>query len=306
MREPPVTGDDGLKNLVIICAGDHSLHTSWEKKNYELWVIYYGTDEKKSEIYRKTADRFFERKGLKCDLLRQVCFYECQLQENINFSVYDFVWMPDDDLQFLQGDSPEKLLKICAELEADVFQPAIDNDYISKCWEPTKKINGAYAHRTNIVEIMAFGFSGKVFKECFLTALHACEFVESGWGIEPIFKNIGESLYGRYLNTFVIDACPIVHTRPVGSGEGIIHSKGVFEARHFPQIEAQRMKTLKVYNSLEDVQVDTDNYMVVDSGELRKDFYKISFRDWYEHRRIERRVRTLLRRIARKVSSTFF
>lgn len=270
------------KNLVIVCAGDNSLHTSWGRDGYELWVIYYGNNPEIGDSYRENADKFFSDKGLKLGLIRKLCLLNYRLTQKFDFSDYDYIWIPDDDLQFLPGDSPGKLFDVCHKIEPDVFQPAVENDYISKAWEPTKRVLGNYARRTNIVEIMAFGFSGKVFQECFLTALHSSEFVESGWGIEPIIKNIGESLYGRYLNTYVIDALPIIHTRPVGTGGGIVHARGIYEAQHFPQIEPHRMKNLQNYKSIDDLLADNVNYLDVDDSKSKLEAYQKLFNYWYQ------------------------
>ena len=266
------------KNLVIVCAGDHSLHPLWDKNGYELWIIYYGNDPVKESSYKQTADRFFKHSGLKCELLRQICFEQCTLEEKIDFANYDYVWLPDDDLQFRDGDAPLKLFDVCKKISADVFQPAIENDNIS--WEPTRKVQGAFARRTNTVEIMALGFSGKVFKECFLTTLHACEFVESGWGIEAVWKNFGEALYARYLRTFVVDTVPVIHTRPIGSGGSIIHSKGVFEAQYFPQTKSQKMRALRTYTSIDEINADRIDYFYLDGRISRKPFYKKLFEKW--------------------------
>jgi hypothetical protein len=55
------------KNLVIVPAGDSSLHSEWlaAERSYDLWVIYYGKDEARAKQYRDTSDRAQDPVGQK-------------------------------------------------------------------------------------------------------------------------------------------------------------------------------------------------------------------------------------------------
>ena len=100
---------------------------------------------------------------------------------------------------------------------------------------------------------MMHGFSGKAFANAYLPAIHAMQFMKSGWGLEPIWMKIGETIFRRSLRTFVIDAVPAIHTKPLGSGSPKIHQIGMIEARLVPQIKWNRMKTLAVYKDISEV-----------------------------------------------------
>lgn len=63
---------------------------------------------------------------------------------------------------------------------------------------------------------------------------------------------LGEALLRRPLRTFVIDCCPIIHTRPVGTGDSFVHRQGRWEAQFIPQIERNKSKTFAIYSSLEE------------------------------------------------------
>jgi hypothetical protein len=62
------------KNLVIVAAGDRSLHRAWlaADRSFDLWVIYYGDNPETLETYRAAADRCFSAKGLKIALARSL------------------------------------------------------------------------------------------------------------------------------------------------------------------------------------------------------------------------------------------
>jgi hypothetical protein len=185
---------------------------------------------------------------------REVLLEHLLFTERLAYADYGHIWFPDDDLEFARGAVAIEDLFANAGLScADVFQPAIQNQNYSPAWEATRLIPGAYAHRTNIVEIMAHGFSGAVFETCYLTAIHVYDFMKSGWGLEPIWTKIGEALLKRQLRTIVFDCVPIVHTRPLGSGITAVHQYGRYEAQFVPQIHTNRMQTLEVFESLQEM-----------------------------------------------------
>jgi hypothetical protein len=241
------------KNLVIVPAGDSSLHTEWlaAERSYDLWVIYYGKDQARARRYRDSSDRFFQGAGLKIQLARNFILSELFFQSKMDFTKYEYIWFPDDDIRFPDGSvGLEKLFDLARRLEADVYQPAIENEHYS--WEATRRIPGAVCHRTNTVEVMAAGYSGEVFSGAYLPAIHTLDFMKSGWGLEPIWMKLGEALLRRPLRTFVIDCCPIIHTRPVGTGDSFVHQQGRWEAQFIPQIERNKAKTFGIYSSLEE------------------------------------------------------
>ena len=188
------------RNLLIVCCGDGSLHEAWfgPDRSYDILTIYYGDDPAVAERFRAGSDIFVAQKGLKLELTRKILLEELYFRRGFAFGDYAHIWFPDDDLRFDDGDGGiESLFEAARAVRADVFQPAIKNEHFSESWESTRRIDGAFAHRTNIVEIMAFGFSGEAFEKALLAALHTFEFMKSGWGIEPIWMKIGEAVLRR-------------------------------------------------------------------------------------------------------------
>ena len=243
-----------MKNLVIVMVGDGSLHPEYaQQRDFDLWIIYYGDDAQKEAQYRSDADRFWKRKGLKIELIRRILLEEVVFRERFNFREYGFVLLPDDDVRFQEGAaSVHSLFEAAGTLRADCFQPAIQNEHFSARWEPTRLIEGIECHGVNIVEIMACGFSSSFFCDAFLPAIHAMQFMRSGWGLEVIAMKIGEAAYGRRLRSYVIDAVPIIHTRPVGSGASYIHQLGLAEYRLVPQVDVNRQVILSRHEKIKD------------------------------------------------------
>jgi hypothetical protein len=247
-----------MKNLVVVMAGDRSLHPLYaQQRDFALWVIYYGNDDALAAEYQAGADLLWRHKGLKIELVRRVLLEELVFRRQIDFSEFDFILLPDDDIEFPNGAADvSRLFAAARTLQADVFQPAIANEHVSVGWDATRVMPGYACHRTNIVEVMMHGFSGATFAGAYLPAIHAMEFMRSGWGIEPIWMKLGEAQFRRQLRTYVIDAVPAIHTRPVGSGATAIHQLGVSEAFHVPQIELHKMRTLACYRSLVEAVAD--------------------------------------------------
>lgn len=217
-----------MRNLVVVMAGDDSLHEQYTSgRDFELWVCYWGDDRAIASRYRQTCDRFFELKGQKWALVREIG--RIARRDGFRaFSEYDYVFLPDDDIAFPGGPSGiSDAFALAKEIGADVFQPAITNENVS--WEPTARVPGCLCRATNVVEIMMPAYSGEVFESCVLPVLHVHIYINVGWGLEPLIARLGEAMRHRPIRTFVLDNAPAIHTRPVGQGT-TAHSVGLDEA----------------------------------------------------------------------------
>ena len=240
------------KDLVIVAAGDASLHTALRTgREYDLWVVYYGDDDDKAQQYSCDCDLLLRRQGLKWEIVRS--FIERHITGNGSpFEQYRYILIPDDDLYFPHGSVDiQRLFESAEAVKAQIFQPAIRNENWSVSWEATRQVPGSYCHAVNIVELMAPGFTGKLFSRAVLPALNALEFQRAGWGIEPVITRFAEILLRRSVRTFVMDVVPMDHTRPVGRGT-MSHQVGYDEAFLMPMIESNRMREYARFNSAEE------------------------------------------------------
>lgn len=243
------------KNLVIVCAGDHSLHINWQTKprDYDLMVIYYGDNEEKACFYQDNSEYFYRNKGYKIELARKILFEQLFLQQNFNFQQYDYIWFPDDDLLFYKPECVSELFETASLLEADIFQPALLNENVDENWSSTKRMKGMYCHAVNIVEIMGFGFNSSTFVRGFLPALHIFDYMNAGWGIEPCIVKLAEASLKRKVKAFVLDNVPILHTKPINE-KSDLHRRGKFEAFFTIQHLSNRMVTFEAYRDLAEAQ----------------------------------------------------
>jgi hypothetical protein len=237
------------RDLVIVMAGDRSLHTGWsEGRDFDLWVIYYGDSPEIAASYQASCDRFWSRKGLKIELIRSVLIEQVHFQEKFDFAQYRYVFLPDDDISFEGGSSAvHELFSTAETLSADMFQPAVKNELVS--FAATRVMDGAVCHAVNWVENMMPGYRSDLFVSAYLGGIHALEYMKSGWGTEIIAVKLAEAHLGRGVRAYVIDSCPAIHTRPVGSNSRV-HEVGRDEGFLLPQLAYNPLQTLVGFRTI--------------------------------------------------------
>ena len=236
-----------MKTLVIVMAGDSSLHEKFASgRKFELWVCYWGDDDTVAARYERSCDRLFRIKGQKWALVREIG-KQARTLALPQFSSYDYVFLPDDDIEFPNGAADiERAFEFASEIKADIFQPAIANENFS--WEPTRRIKDAACHAATCAEIMMPCFTGEVFEQAVLRLLHVNGHVRVGWGLEVPFVRMAESFLDRPVRTFVLDDVPAIHTRPVRTGLSA-YVVGEDESFLSPVHEAYPMRELARFTS---------------------------------------------------------
>jgi hypothetical protein len=241
-----------MRNLVIVMAGDDSLHEAYAvHRDFDLWVCYWGSDDRIAERFAETCDQLFRAKGQKWALVRQIG-REARERRSPPFSGYGYVFLPDDDIAFPGGASAiYRAFALARDIGADIFQPAVANENYSPAWDATRQIPGSVCHATNLAEIMMPGYSGEIFERCALPLLHTHSYLNVGWGLEPLVARFAEAHLGRPVRTFVLDDAPAIHTRPVGQGSAS-HRVGEDEAFLNPFTGAVRIRELARFDSIAD------------------------------------------------------
>jgi hypothetical protein len=191
------------RNLVVLRAGDNSLHAQWlaaERRDFDVFVSYYGAIEGR---HAAEADYYEMRPGPKWPCIAQLLAEHAAIVER-----YDCVWFPDDDL----AADPETLDRMFAFFHAHrlcLAQPALTPD--SYCqWRTLLQDPGCHLRFTGFVEIMAPLFSRAALRAC------APSFAESasGWGLDWLWPALCRDAGLGPLA--IIDATPVRHTRPCG------------------------------------------------------------------------------------------
>jgi hypothetical protein len=240
------------RDLVIVCAGDKSLHPHYAAgRRFDLWILYYGDSDARFEEYGRNADRAFKRKGLKVELLRSLIDLHLDSGGSA-FDGYRYIVVPDDDIEYPGGSTGiHRLLDAAAAVNADIGQSAVANEYSSPGWDSTRRIAGLFCHATNIVEGMAPVYSGPVFREIVLPGIGALDHLRAGWGLDSYIPKAAEILFRRSVRTFVFDSAPIIHTRPVGQNPSL-HLVGRDEATVMPGFTANRIRTYATFATAEE------------------------------------------------------
>jgi hypothetical protein len=190
------------RSLVIVRAGDQSLHPGWTTalatRDWDLVVSYYGDDPRR---FRSVEERRIDDKGLKWRGLHAL------LERETFWRGYDHIWLPDDDLAVAQTDISALFAEMAA-LDLALAQPALSwQSHFS--FPVTLRRPGFRARFTNIVEIMAPCFARAALETCLPTFAE----VLSGWGLSWVWPRLVGADARRCA---IIDAIEVTHTRPVG------------------------------------------------------------------------------------------
>ncbi len=203
------------RNLVIVRAGDGSLHPAWLQgdaaRSWDLVVNYYGDDPQR---YKDEDIRRIDSKGPKWPALYAL------LNENPGFlSDYDNIWLPDDDLLTSKAEI-NLLFEIFTRHKLQVAQPALTwNSYFGHL--TTLKNRNFSMRYTNYVEVMAPCLTAKTLQK----ALPLFNSNLSGWGLDFVWAKLVEHPESEIA---IIDAVTVQHTRPVGGPNyKMLRDKGV-------------------------------------------------------------------------------
>ncbi|WP_330185735.1 DUF707 domain-containing protein [Nocardia sp. NBC_01503] len=200
---PPEQAGTQRRNLVILRAGDSSLHERWlagpQRRTWDLVVSYFGDDPQR---YRGGDITRLDRKGPKWPALHHVLTVD--LAEVIDR--YDYIWLPDDDLATDTGTIND-LFEFAARYRLSLAQPALTED--SYFTHEITLVDRRFELRyTNFVEIMAPCFSREFLARCLPTFDRS----QTGWGLDFHWPRFAPDTS----EVAIVDAVTVRHTRPVG------------------------------------------------------------------------------------------
>ena len=192
------------RNLVIVRAGDNSLHTGFlgeeSERNWDILISYYG----------KNPDLFRDRGQERTDDPRPAnpAIYDLIGERRAAWAGrYDYIWFCCDDIM-TDIARVNRLFDICREHKFQLAQPALSLDSIIAHAHLT--VNKAFHIRyTTFVESMNPCFSYEFLMRCWPTyGLNV-----SGHGIDYLWPDWAEHLS----KIAIIDDVPVRHTRAQGS-----------------------------------------------------------------------------------------
>ncbi len=195
----------GRRNLVVVRAGDQSLHRQWIADNvprtFDLFVSYYG---EVAGAQQDGADFYSVERGPKFPAIAHLLDTRKGLIDK-----YDCVVFSEDDL-FTDARSWNTLFDIFHDYRLDLAQPALTPDSCAS-WEFTRKMPDCLLRLTNFVEVMTPMFSRRALQSVGHTFAESV----SGWGLDFLWPVL---LPYPQFQVAIIDTIAFRHTRPLGSG----------------------------------------------------------------------------------------
>ncbi len=188
-------------NLVVVCAGDASLHEGYLEphRNYDLCVVYFGEQENR---FRSESEHYLACKGTQTQLLERLFRQMPGLLDE-----YEQFWLSEDDLETNTTDV-NHLFDLFRDSDFYIAQPSLKPDSYSSFSMLTCK--GLGSCETNFIEFMCPLFSQKSLKS---SVQYLSESL-TGWGVDELWS-VRAIEQGEKLGIF--DQVQIGHYRPVGS-----------------------------------------------------------------------------------------
>jgi len=203
------------RNLVIVRAGDGSLHPCWlhgrARRTWDLVVSYFGDDPAR---FREADVVRIDGKGPKWPALQALLAARPDLVQG-----YDYVWLPDDDID-CDGAAIDRLFAAMRRHRLVLAQPALTpRSHFS--WTVTLRHPFARLRFTNFVEIMVPCFE----REFLMRVVPTMGETLSGWGLDLVWPAMAGAAADRVA---IIDTVAVTHTRPVGSANyGLLQERGI-------------------------------------------------------------------------------
>ncbi|OHV77119.1 hypothetical protein [Rhizobium sp. LCM 4573] len=215
MQEIPVNHPP-RPNLVVVRAGERSLHPGWLNRPYEArtfdLVVSYFSEAAYAGHKVESGVSAVLIKGGKWDGLFNTLTTLPELDR------YNYVWLPDDDIAS-DGETIDRMFDLARTYGLAVCQPALTRDsfYSHFIFSQCRAFRLRYV---NHVEIMVPCLNRALLKR----ALPYFEGTMSGFGLDYIWCRWPES--GPF-RAAILDDIAVHHTRPIGSQlKGAISSAG--------------------------------------------------------------------------------
>ena len=195
--------DSPHRNLVIVRAGDSSLHRGWGADHpacrFNLIVSYFGDDP---DAYRLPRENRVDFKGGKWDGIHAVLAERPELLER-----YDYFWCPDDDIE-ADRQTIEAMFDLTRKHKLSIAQPSLTLDsYYShlsmlNCrsfrlrWSDTIEIMAPCIHADTL----------RIILPLFANSM-------SGFGLDSLWTRLAQD---NFRKAAIFDMLVMRHTRPVG------------------------------------------------------------------------------------------
>jgi len=202
----------GRRNLVVLRAGDQSLHPLWLEtmgaadRNWDLFLSYYGDQP---DLWRGQCEYFAPLKGSKYGGLNTLIHSEPLVWE------YDYIWFPDDDL-LIEGSDINLMFSLVRQHHLLLAQPALaPGCFINH--RITEQQPDFRLRFTSFVEIMAPLFA----REALAIVAPSFGLNDTGYGLDHLWPAL---LGAPQTRIAVLDQIAMVHTRPMGANYDVTNA----------------------------------------------------------------------------------
>jgi hypothetical protein len=219
-------------NLVVLRAGDGSLHPDWrhdlseEERSWDLCISAYG--QTLGPVLGQAEYLTHQPLHRKFQAIHDLFFEGSPLWQ------YERVWLPDDDLMVGWGDI-NVMFHITRKYSLDLAQPSLLP--VPGCFIThgvTVQQPGSLLRYVDFVEIMCPVFSARALRICLETFRDSI----SGFGLDHLWPAL---LGGGRARIAVIDATGVVHTRPLGRNyeiqSAVAEEAALLQAYHLSRIK---------------------------------------------------------------------
>lgn len=192
------------KHLVVVCAGDTSLHTSYttSQSNFDVFVSYYGSDPDVLAA-NEGNPMFLAQKGPKWPCIAKVFELHPEFLQQ-----YQAIWLPDDDID-TTAHNVNRMFGLFVGMDLQLAQPALTSDS-HYCWRVLLQRPEFLLRYSEYVEPMVPIFSQAALRN----ALPSFTVSKSGWGLDWAWPSMIRK--GIKPVIAILDATPVRHTRPLG------------------------------------------------------------------------------------------
>lgn len=208
-----------IKNLLFTSAGDNTnFENIWldKNRNYDVWVVYYGDNEKTFNRYSKKVNYAEKRKGGKFQNFHHI--YNTQYDK---IQEYDRIFFLDDDI-IITTDDINEMFKLSLECDLWICQPsfALGSEI---GWDINIHHPEYFLRYTNFIEVNSCLMTKEAINN--FMKLYSPELV--GFGVDYVFMEANKPPKEDYKRFAIIDKIQCINPPGVLKSKGKILSKTV-------------------------------------------------------------------------------
>lgn len=188
------------KNLVIVRAGDNSLHPKWlaPGRDWDILVSGYGATPPQPESANDAAHYV---KGGKWDGMHKA------IADNEEYVfAHERIMLADDDIMMNAADV-SAVFELGEKLDLRLYQPAVTGYY---SWRHLRARPDSLIRYVSMVEIMLPVIHRDILREVW----REFAVMQSGFGMDLYW-----GVFAGFPHVAVLDCVPVEHTRPVGGNK---------------------------------------------------------------------------------------